>query len=418
MQRLDFFIFSLVLALCGVAWVPVVPGFEIANAMALSVVLLSAAFIRRGVLLPRIYVLLSFALLLMYFGLLAHGWGGEKNVIRATAYLVMGIALAQVPLPDLGRVASLSTAVFVGIIYLSAFVAGENLVLATVEYLTTLNRKVFVFQSVRPMLNAFATGEAEYVASVINIISSALAILFIISITHRAYIAAGVSGLLVFILFSSSSILSVTVTLLLLGVRWLILSPHKLGPLAVLAVGLLAAAVAFEQAIAYFAVNLSSDGGSRAARLAQYSASLEFINTKPIWGGGFVYVNGYSIHNSFLFAWVSAGLLPALLVLAVYITAIYKAARASLRALNGNVQWACVFGLLVLFLIRISFGGGGGLPGATATTALAVGLCLERDLISKSPAPVFPHERSTPSRDGTPSQQGLRAEAAMDREAV
>ena len=233
---------------------------------------------------------------------------------------------------------------------------------------------------IRPLFNSFSATSSDYLASVINILSSALAVLFVIGISHRAYVAAFACGLLVLILFSASAVLAVILTLLILGARWFMQSRQKLGPALALLLVIVAAPVLIEPALTYFSLNVSADNASRAARLDQYSAALDYINASPLFGGGIVRIDGHLIHNALLFSWVTAGVVPAILIGATYVLAIRLLLRSVPGAILGDVRWCGVFGLTSIFLIRISIGGGGGLPEATAMTALAIAVLLDRQL--------------------------------------
>jgi hypothetical protein len=372
--------YFLLLAFCGAAWVPLAAGIELSNVMAVVIFFVGLACVRQGFVLPPIYFLLLSALTWLYFMLALHNFGGEGQAIRSAAYVLMALALAQLPQPDMRRIITLSTAAFFGLIFVSSLLAGVGLISAIIDYLLTFNRASFIYQNIRPMLNGFSAADADYLASVMNTMASALAVLFIIAITHRAYVSAAATGIFVLILFSTSSLIPVILTLLLLGFRWIRASDFKIGPIIVVVAAIALIPLIIDQASAYLALNISEDGASRSARLNQYSAALEFINTSPMWGVGYVEINGQPIHNSTLFLWVSGGVVPAILMACVYGIVIWKLISSAILAMNGDIRWVCVSGLLSLFLIRVSFGGGGGLPEATAMAAVAVALGLEKRL--------------------------------------
>jgi O-antigen ligase len=381
MQAISITSYIALLAFCGAAWVPISAGLEVSNIVAVFIIIAGVCAMGRTLTLAPIYMLLIGAMLFLFFGLALHGLGGEGQAVRATVYVLMGLAIAQMPQPSLKTPVVIATILFMGLIFISSVIAEINLINAIIEYLTSLNRTNFVYQTIRPMLNAFTTGDENYVASVVNQMASALAILFVIAITHRAYFSAIASGLMIFILFSSSAVLAVVMMLFVLGIRWVKISKTKIGPIIIMAIAIAALPLVIIQAEAYLVLNISGDDASRSARLYQYSAAIEYINANTLFGFGYIEIDSSTIHNSFLFSWVSAGIIPAVCIAGVYILTIRKMVLSSAKSMNGNIKWVCVFGLLAIFIIRISFGGGGGLPGSTTMAALAIALGLERHLI-------------------------------------
>ena len=398
------------LALCGAAWIPIAAGLEVSNAVALVAIAVGFLAIGRQLVLPSIYVFLFIALVWLYFSMSIRGDGGEEQAFRSLIYVLMAAALAQFARPNLRLSANIGTAVFVALLLVSSVLAGKNLPLGIYEYLVSLNRPAFVYGVIRPSLNSFASGDTEYLASVINTLASAFAVLFIVAATHRAYLAAVVSGVLIVILFSASALLAIFLTMVVLAIRWFVWSPRKHGPALAFAAAAVMAPLLVEPALDYLALNLTADDASRAARVEQYYGALDYIDANPLWGEGIVRIGGHLIHNALLFSWVTAGIVPAILFAAAYIIAIRLLLRAVPGAIFGDLRWCAVVGLVCVFLIRISIGGGGGLPEATAMLALAIAISLERELRELSD-PDRPDQRQVASSD-------LYAEAELSNSAL
>ena len=380
--------FAVLLGFCGAVWVPLLPGWEISNLIAVAIILMGfLTFVTCGRLrLPLIHVLLVLTLGCLYFSFRIRGDDGEDQAIRSLAYVLMAIGLAQFTMPNLRVAANVGTVLLLALFAISSFVAGTSLVDGTLEYLTQFDRESFVYKLMRPTLNSFATADANYLASVINTLSSALAVLFVVAATHRARLAAIACGVLVVILFSTAAVLAVGITLFVLGARWAARSPGKLGPAAAILLVVVAAPLLYEPALHYFSLNVTQDDASRAARLEQYAGAMNYIDANPLIGVGYVQIGGHLIHNVFLFSWVSAGVVPAVLIAIVYVLAFGLVFRALPATIYGDIRWCGVLGLTSIFLIRITIGGGGGLPEATAMSALAIALALDWQLRQFGPA--------------------------------
>ena len=396
---LSSFLIGMALAFTGLVFVPVGSfsgtRIELSNLAALALVFSLPVFGYPILRLPHAFRLICMAL--VWFSAVFVLDGAGIFLLPMTALAVLGgIALANLHQPSLsswGIILVAALVVFTSILALAAATAGQNLVVGVADYLSSLNRSAFVFKVIRPTFNAFVPGQnVEYVASAINSLSGGFAILSLISfgclgMVRGASIVAVVSVLFVFILFSSSSVLAVASAGLLLAIRWIRQSERKLGPIVLCLALLTLSPFLMGDLALYLAANIGNDDASRAARLGQYAAAVELIAERPWTGHGLVEVSGHTVHNWLLFAGVTGGIGLMGVVLAVYAVVLRDLVRACRLALGGgDPRWLAVAGLLGFFLIRISFGGAGGMPTTLAAMSLGFACLMTRAIAEVSPS--------------------------------
>lgn len=117
------------------------------------------------------------------------------------------------------------------------------------------------------------------------------------------------------------------------------------------------------------AARLSFDDQSTEGRFNQYSWAFSQIEQNPLTGAGLVELNGQNVHNLFIGAWLHAGLLPFLLVVAAYLGLFLSWALFVFRLMAApsswvlavRVEWVAILPLLPLF--RVWVAGDAGHPG-------------------------------------------------------
>lgn len=271
-------------------------------------------------------------------------------------------------------------------LFASSLFANVNLIGGLLEYFATLNHDAVVYKTYRPIYNAFAAGaNIEYTASVGNSVSAGLTIFFIGLISHRigggrlglsGWAALSIVGIFLITLFSSTAILVIALWIAIIGAARLSRRPALFIGLAYLVITLLViASLAGVDPFALITAPLEADEKSRGFRLDQYSFALDLLGSNPIFGVGFVESGGFNIHNLPLFSWVSGGIIPLLMVLAIYFGLAKNAVSGIIGAMSSKMtaQSAIMIGLPIMFAARTLFGGGGGLP--DMASCLAAGIC-------------------------------------------
>lgn len=395
MQALSFSLLTLVLATVGLNWIPVFAvgsfAIELANVVSLLAVAVLPFVIVPKFYFPRLFLLFYLLILCLMAAFAIHG--GDELFLLARTVLGLTAAVSIANLSPLrtqhfARAVAISYAAFGSCVTLASFIAGHNLIVAILEYLTSLNRSAFVYGFIRPTFNAFSdSAELTYLASTINTFSGAFVIFFNLALLNlRAgwsmYVVMLSSFLVIFILFSTSSVLALLLTVGLAAGCWLIKASEKGLPIIATLGAIVVLVLMSGDLVEYIALNVLADNSSRGARLDQYMAAVNLVNAGFGIGHGYVTVNGHGIHNLLLFSAVTGGLIPGLLVVAIYALAISMAVGAAISFMRTNDRLnLAVFGLVTFFVIRITFGGGGGLPGGPATVALGLAFYLQRQVV-------------------------------------
>lgn len=303
--------------------------------------------------------------------LAAHG-SGDGGVLRIWALdIATAAALVSLGAPDratLGRLAILAVAVLTAVLWLSARRAGVEPVAAVADYLSSSDRDAFLYGALRPTFNALAPAAAEpmFLVSLLNRVAAAyalaLTILLLAPPPERvlAVLAGGLALAVVLVLFSSSAVLVAGAALAVAAAR-----TARGRPLA-LAVMAIPAATAAAMGAAFVADNLGADLASRLARVDQMNFAMQAIDTSPIWGNGYMTLDGADIHNWPLFSWAVAGLPALVLCLVAY--------GAALRATAGAGALPVL--LVLVFALRTAVGGAGGVASGAGIVALALALAL------------------------------------------
>lgn len=395
MKYLSLAFLTMQLACVGLVWVPVTSiggtRLELSNMASLLMVASLALFAFPRFQFPAIFALLYFVLLTLLGSFAFHGGEGIGTINRSVLAVTAAFAVANLrplSLHDLGLALRIAVPVFLGFFWLSASLAGINIIGATVDYLLTLNRSTFIFKALRPIFNAYVEGDQlTYLASVLNSLASAISLLFIISVAclRQGWVMWVITIFLfvmIFILFSTASVLSATFTLLLAWIGWMVRTPSKIVPVLVLLGCVVIVPFVMGDLEAYIALNVLADESSRSARVSQYLGSIDLIDVGLLTGHGYMTINGYEIHNFLLFSAVSAGIFAGAAVFLVMLIAIWTCLRCAYLSLTDDRwEYPVISGLMFLFLIRISVGGGGGLPSEAGAVALGLAMLVSRNLV-------------------------------------
>lgn len=130
------------------------------------------------------------------------------------------------------------------------------------------------------------------------------------------------------------------------------------------------------------------DDASAAARVVQFETAIERIEKHPITGSGFYEIEGYTVHNLFLSAWMNAGIVAFLLVVCFYIlligrwlTFVWTIARHPDQwVLPLAPEWIATLPLLPFFRVWLSGDGGNLFLGEWIAIAAFLGAILANDL--------------------------------------
>ena len=114
------------------------------------------------------------------------------------------------------------------------------------------------------------------------------------------------------------------------------------------------------------------------ARLGQYHGAVEMIGRHPITGNGFFTVNGFAVHDVFLYAWGYGGVIAFLLVVMFYVTVLWRWMSLLFAITRNSEYWVLPLGvewiaaLPVLPLFRMWLSGEGGIMKFGEWLALSV----------------------------------------------
>lgn len=335
---------------------------------------------------PPIIALWFVSVASVYVAAMLHGGAGSSVSQRSLFSLVGTFTIVLYGLPnDTDRFIKMVVTSFIAflmVVWISGRLAGVDVFVSVLNYLTSFNRNEFVFSFLRVMFNAFSTsGDATYVASVVNTLAATFAIFFLISASlatagSRLMIAiAIISGGSVFILFSSSAVLSCALGGSAIFMCWLANSRRAYQPLTLLGLGAISMSAVWGPVSAFFLSNVAEDGDSRSDRVDQLIFSLEYINEAVLLGHGHRLVYGHEIHNWPLFAWVSGGILCGTIAIFSILYTVILCASGLLRAFRepDRMHWHLIYGTVpIIFLVRVMVGGGGGAPAGPIVIGLAI----------------------------------------------
>lgn len=379
-------------SLSTLSWVPLLSGggtiLELSNVTQLVFILLLPAILLFSRPAPMIHLVFSLLVawsLVMLLALTLHGESGGTGFVRQQFpqalfgwSLALCIANSRAKVSRMGLVGLI--ALFAALEF-SAITAGASAFIGALEFVTSLDRTTFIFRVLRPALNAFIhqEGDPVYVASQINNVANTIVLLACLAFFSGVEqprgpgrllgnMVAGAALIFAFIMFSSSAVL----TMALFGVATMLQVtlrlPSHLRNLAILFI-LTVVIVLYQPVNTFLEVNLSEDEVSRSVRVEQFKYAMSAINSNVLTGVGYFEVGGHVIHNWMLFSWATAGLSAFLIVLAVYASLMLMALLLARSAPRGTPT---VIALLVMFLIRTSVGGAGGIPSGPAILAAAL----------------------------------------------
>lgn len=380
------------LSFSTLSWVPTFSGggtdLELSNMVQLIFILILPGlfvFSRRATPVTLLFSLLIAWDLVMLLALTLHGSGGGTGVVQqqlaATLFgwsLALCIANSEA---RIGRVAMVALVVYIAALEFSAIRAESSVFLGAFDFLRTLNRDEFIYRVMRPILNVFTSADEDlvFLASEVNNLANTM-VLLACTIFFRGPgeeartegliggLVAAVGLILAFIIFSTSGVVVAAVFLLAL----LLKAASRLSlPMRILLILLTAALIlALIQPISTFvAVNLADDQASRGARVEQYEYAVGAINSSILFGVGFSKAGGNVIHNWALFSWTTAGIVAFFLVLAAYL---WISCVAVLLARAVPRSFPSILAMLVLFIMRTSVGGAGGIPSGPSILAAAL----------------------------------------------
>jgi hypothetical protein len=115
----------------------------------------------------------------------------------------------------------------------------------------------------------------------------------------------------------------------------------------------------------------------------QYTQAFHLIGENVFLGKGYHEIDGNPIHNQLLFAWVSAGFAGFLLSFTLYILSfmlIIKGIYGAFLRSRYLPEYLMLATLPMLFVVRISVGGAGGLPSGAGVYAIGMAVVVERYL--------------------------------------
>ena len=400
MVRVTQVLVFIALATAGAVWIPLIrvgeTVLELANVGDLLLIACACCFVlaRRLLNAPLLLNLIALLLFLLAAGFLLRGERGLGPVILSTPALLAAYALVNLePLSarQLEAPTAFALAAFFGLFVISSIAAGTNLPDAVLRYVATLDRNAFVYSDLRPVWNAYASGEElEYLASVINGVSAAFTLFFLLSATlatngSRLMLLCAVISLgWVIVLFSASAILTCVLGISVLAARQIIQSGHRPTLSALWFPALAIVCLPFAgYVILFLDSNVASDTASWSSRLAQYRGAFDTIDARPLLGSGTVTVDGHKIHNLPLFSWSAAGFPSFLVAIAIYVCVsciVLDGIAGSFRRGPVVAEYLIMSVLPILLVVRTLVGGAGGVPSGAAMTAIAVVLLVRRNL--------------------------------------
>ncbi len=415
MTRISTIVLSVQLACVGLSWIPLLQlggtRLEVSNLASLFVIATMPFYALPHLRMPPVFALLY----LSFFGLFAafafHGGEGISRLIMTVVATTAALALTNlrdVSQATIARAIVIAYPVFWFFFWLSARLAGQDLLGGALDYLQTLNRSVFVFQVLRPTFNAYVpSGDVTYVASTVNGLSGAFFVFFVLGLAcwdqgRGPKVVCATAFVTIFVLFSTSSVLPTALICVLAAIVWIRHARSKIGSILVIGGFAVLLVMLSGDLLAYLAVNVASDESSRAARVSQYLGSIDLIDASLGFGHGYLSIDGHNIHNFLLFATVSGGIFLGLVVLAVMLIVSWTVIKSGWRYLRfGGWEDLAITGLMLYFLVRLGAGGAGGMPAGPGAVALGLA-CMIAANRGAAPAPLRSRNRPLRPADSIP----------------
>ncbi|MCV6595562.1 MAG: hypothetical protein OIF40_00570, partial [Mangrovicoccus sp.] len=282
---------------------------------------------------------------------------------------------------------------FFGFFVLSSFLAGVDLVGGFLEYLTSGNRDRFNYWIMRPIYNAFTSSsggaDAEFRTQLNNSVAGTCSLIYMLACAYalhgerRMIPVALFALLLVFALFSSSAVLTCLLSTFVFALYYLRHSKSVFGLYLFFVVGILGVLVAGPIAAEYMSSNVDGDSYTRATRLRQYAGAFDYIDGNMLFGVGLIKVDGHVPHNFFLFAFSAVGLFGAFASGFILLYAICMSVIGAYGGLVKGIRQPEILiatCLPILFVIRCSVGGAGGLPAGGGMVSFALALVAWRGI--------------------------------------
>lgn len=395
----------LALSTVGMKWIPLVKlgnvTLEISNIVQLLLIFVFfPIFLVRKNFSARSSMFMNFLLALiviMTVTLFIRGDGYATGILRLSIFSLVScyvlINIDSRALLSSKYLVPLALFSFIAIIIYSFYLAGVSFFLEVKNYLITQDRLQFVYGSIRPALNAFSSasqeGDLEYLASIINAIAGVFSLFFILcsALNYKygklMFLCAGVALFFVFVLFSLSAMLICVISGLIFTAyyfRHTNISVFKfLFGLALIPI----LAINFTPLFNFFYSAVLDNQVSAGHRVNQYINAAALLNESPIFGSGYVLIDGFQIHNLLVFTWVSGGFFLFFGVFIAYLIAVALMVEGIYGGLIGGskrIEYLLMATLPVIFLVRCSVGGAGGLPAGSASVAIALALLAKRNL--------------------------------------
>jgi O-antigen ligase len=306
---------------------------------------------------------------------------GMEIPIQVSMALIFGwgisILIARGTLP-VRRIAFFGNAVLIGMIIVSASLTGRNFFIAFISGLSG-RRWDLLTKVLKPMLNAFSSNFADliYKTTLINIIAATLVVFSILSfyrknesdeITIPEFSLAMMAITISFLIFSSSSLIVIAVFVLLKVIQ-ITFTYKPVYRFAIIIASGFALIAACNYVFEYASNNIATDEKTRSVRINQYEYALSLINENPIFGFGYVKIDGLNIHNFLLFSWVTGGI--SLLILALLFYLFFAKTVINLIQMD-RLNFPIYVALGALVLVRTLVGGGGGAPNSSVVLPLAL----------------------------------------------
>jgi hypothetical protein len=395
----------LALASAGVKWIPIINvsniALEVSNIVQLMLIFLFfPILLKRNDFIFRSSFTFNYLLTFIFFMAVAIVYRSQSDAVGIVRLSLFSL-LSSYVLVNIDPKALLNSKVvvpgalasFILLILISFYLADKSFLLSVYSYFITFDRSEFLYGSFRPALNAFngptEMAKAVYLASNINPISSVFALLFILSgalsfkFGWPMFICAIISLSFALLLFSLSAVLICALVSIVYIARYLrnieLTYPRLVIIFVVLAVTLIVSGPLISFGYSAVVDNAASNGH----RIWQYAQSLQLLNETPFWGPGYILIDGHQIHNLFFFSWISGGVLMCLGAIGIYLMAFFIMFEGIYGALikgSPKIEYLLMAALPILFLVRCSVGGAGGLPVGSASLAVALAVLARKNI--------------------------------------
>jgi hypothetical protein len=299
----------------------------------------------------------------------------------------IGLAIATITARSPARLLRVGSALGIIVFFLAVEFLARRIGLswadAAAELLQRGNLNFVIYEFFRTIFNSVdPTSQDAFSASTKNDVANVLLVLALLfrassSRPQKDFVGMGLMGgaLALLVMLNDRSVLIAAAASLLIatGVSAFVRPVTNLPILfAKLAAGLAMVVVAVATLTAqsgFFAKlneRFSFDDKSTTARLGQYHGAVEMIGRHPITGNGYFTVNGFAVHDAFLYAWGYGGFLAFLLVVGFYIAVLLRwisFLSSTMRnpqrwVLPLAVEWIAALPFLPLFRLWLSGEGG------------------------------------------------------------